>query len=86
MSGLALSTGLIVDNAVIMIETLIDEKKQVACFSSAANRMLPALFASTLTTVVVFIPLILETDSGSELFRGAAIAITASLWASFFLR
>jgi HAE1 family hydrophobic/amphiphilic exporter-1 len=70
LSALALSTGLIVDDAVVVMENIFrhierDKKRAMEASISGTQEILSAVIASTLTIVVVFIPLfMIQGQSG----------------------
>ncbi len=89
MSGLALGVGMLVSNAIIVIENIfrhLEEGKnrnQAAIVGTSEVGM--AIAASTLTTIAVFLPLIYATGIAGKLSRGLALTVTASLIASLFV-
>jgi HAE1 family hydrophobic/amphiphilic exporter-1 len=89
MAGLALGVGMLVDNAIVVIENIqrhIDSgegRKEAA--AKGAKEVGMAITASTLTTVAVFLPMILATGITGQLARGMALTVTFSLFASLFV-
>lgn len=89
LSGFILGIGLLVDNVIILIEEINQNRAsghsvKVACVISAKN-IFPALLSSTLTTVCVFIPLLALDGIASELFKEQAIALIIILGVSLIL-
>lgn len=86
MAGLALAIGMLVDNGIVVLEAAFQELERGASARMAALRgakeMTLPLFASTLTTVVVFVPILLVEGIAGELFRDLVLAITITLLAS----
>ncbi|MEO1255433.1 MAG: efflux RND transporter permease subunit, partial [Bacteroidota bacterium] len=89
LSGFILGIGLLVDNVIILIEEINQQKKagssiKMACITSVKN-IFPALLSSTLTTICVFIPLLALGGIASELFKEQAIALIVILGVSLML-
>ncbi len=89
LGGLALGIGMLVDNAVVVIENIFrhmeegEEKNKAA--SLGASEVGMAITASTLTTIAVFFPMVFARGITGELTRGLALAIAFSLLASLFV-
>lgn len=93
MSALAVAIGMVVDNAVVVLENIISHmsrgvrKREAAMFG--ADEVGTAIIASTLTTIVVFVPLIfVEGVSGimmQQLGGLIAATLTASVLCSLLL-
>ncbi len=107
ISGLAIATGMILDDSIVVIENLahvrnkakernraalaagqerteeqnVEERKSLA--TEATHEMLLALVASTVTKVIVFLPIIFLNPQVRMLYSGLAITVTASLLISF---
>lgn len=91
LSGLILGIGLLVDNAVVVIENydrIVHENpgmpRQEAMLRGA-DEMVPSIVGGTLTTVVVFLPFSLLAKQAQMLFSGISFAVTASLFSSLFV-
>ncbi len=88
MSGLALGVGMLVSNAIIVIENIFrhleegKDRKQAAIAGTGEVGM--AITASTLTTIAVFLPLIYATGIAGRLSRGLALTVTFALIGSLF--
>ena len=89
LGGLALGVGMLVDNAIVVIENtfrLREEGKDRKTSSiMGASQVGMAITASTLTTIVVFLPMIFAQGITGKLTRGMALAITFSLVSSLFV-
>ena len=89
LGGLALGTGLLVDNAVVVLEAIYrrrelgDDKKLSATAGTA--EVGPAIVASTLTTIIVFFPVVYMEGITSQLFRDQALAVGSALLASLLV-
>src|SRR5579871_1465601 len=84
LSGLALATGLIVDDAVVVLENIfrhIERDKQkvaVACVTGTSE-ITGAVIASTLTIMVVFLPLFLIKGQAGQTFSQFALVVIFSI-------
>ncbi|MCM8762106.1 MAG: efflux RND transporter permease subunit [Candidatus Omnitrophica bacterium] len=87
MTGLGLGIGMLVSNAIIVMENIfryMEQGENVEISSSkGTNEVMAAIFASTLTTVIVFLPAVFVTGITARLIRPIAITVTVSLLASF---
>lgn len=91
MSGMALGVGMLVDNAIVVLESIgrvRESRTDLNRFEATvlgAREVVPAVIASTLTTVAVFLPLtFLEGYIGSLLYD-QAFTVSASLFISLFV-
>ncbi len=84
--GLALGVGMLVDNAVVVLENIFRhrEKGESASFSSiiGAKEVVMPITASTMTTVMVFLPVLFVEGIAGVLFKEMALTVTFSLLAS----
>lgn len=86
LGGLALGIGMLVDNSIVVIENIYrhlsmgKDPKEAA--SVGAKEIAGAITASTLTTVVVFLPVVFVSGIIGNLFKEFAITIAFSLFAS----
>ncbi|MBC8358658.1 MAG: efflux RND transporter permease subunit [Candidatus Aminicenantes bacterium] len=89
LGGLALGIGMLVDNAVVVIENIfrhIEEgKKKEEAAKIGASEVGMAITASTLTTIAVFFPMVFAQGVTGKMTRGLALAIAFSLLASLFV-
>jgi len=89
LGGLALGIGMLVDNAVVVIENIfrhIEEGKgRDEAAKKGASEVGMAITASTLTTIAVFFPMVFAQGITGKLTRGLALAIAFSLLASLFV-
>jgi len=86
LGGLALGVGMLVDNAVVVLESIqryLDEGDgpAEAAVRGAAD-VAAAVTASTLTTVAVFFPIVFVEGVAGELFGDLSVAVVSSLLAS----
>jgi len=89
LGGLALGIGMLVDNAVVVIENIFrhmeEGKKRNEAAKIGASEVGMAITASTLTTIAVFFPMVFAHGITGKLTRGLALAIAFSLLASLFI-
>jgi len=89
LGGIALATGLLVDNAIVVLENIARYKEQGLSNKQAAAKgtkeVSGAIIASTLTTLAVFIPLIFVEGVAGQLFHDQALTVTFALIASLLV-
>ena len=89
LSGLALGVGMLVDNSIVVIENtarLRNKGMNVATASvKGASQVAGAIFASTLTTVCVFLPIVFTKGIARQLFEDMGLTIAYSLLASLIV-
>ena len=89
LGGLALGIGMLVDNAIVVIENVFrhleDGKSRKEAARLGASEVGMAITASTLTTLAVFLPMAMGQGTAGQLVRGLALAISFSLLASLFV-
>lgn len=83
LAGMAFAVGMVVDNAIVVLENVfrhleMGKRPHVAAFD-ATREVWGAILASTLTTIVVFVPILLIEDEAGQLFRDIALAICAAV-------
>ena len=86
LGGLSLAAGMLVDNAIVVLENIKrhladkaeDEAIAVVC-ARAAREVASPVIAATLTTVAVFFPVIYVPGIAGEFFRDQALTVTISL-------
>jgi len=89
LGGLALGVGMLVDNSIVVIENMFrhiqEGKSPKDAAKKGAAEVGMAITASTLTTLVVFLPMWFAEGITGKLTRGLALSISASLVASLFV-
>jgi len=89
LGGLALGVGMLVDNAVVVIENIyrhIEEgKSRNEAAKDGTSEVGMAITASTLTTIAVFFPMAFASGITGQMTRALALAIGFSLLASLFV-
>lgn len=83
LAGFAFSIGMVVDNTIVVIENVYRHlemgKQPRRAARDGAAEVASAVFASTLTTLVVFLPVLLIEETAGQLFRDIALAIMAAV-------
>jgi HAE1 family hydrophobic/amphiphilic exporter-1 len=86
LGGIALAVGLLVDNAIVVLENIARYREKGLRVIDAAVRgtdeVSGAVIASTLTTLAVFFPLAFVTGFAGQLFSDQAMTVTFALLAS----
>jgi HAE1 family hydrophobic/amphiphilic exporter-1 len=87
--GLALGVGMLVDNSIVVFENILKQKergieKQKAAIAGSTEVTL-AIIASTLTTVIVFLPMVFVGEEVKLLYGGVAWTVTFALVVSLFV-
>lgn len=89
LGGLALGTGLLVDNAVVVLEAIYRRRESgegaMKSAGSGTTEVGKAITASTLTTLIVFFPVVYMEGISSQLFRDQALAVGFALLASLLV-
>ena len=89
LGGLALGVGMLVDNAIVVLESIDRYRRRDLSPTDAADQgtteVGKAVIASTLTTVCVFIPIIFVEGIAGQLFNDQALTVTFSLLASLLV-
>ncbi|MGB3242549.1 MAG: efflux RND transporter permease subunit, partial [Candidatus Omnitrophota bacterium] len=87
--GLALGVGMLVDNSIVVFENIVTKSEKglnrVDAAIEGSTEMNVVIFASTLTTVIVFLPMLFVSKSMSLLYGGVAWTVTFSLTVSLFV-
>ncbi|MCX5668398.1 MAG: efflux RND transporter permease subunit, partial [Candidatus Omnitrophica bacterium] len=88
LSSLAIGCGMVVDNAIVVVDNIYrhlekgQRPKEAAIFGT--QEMFLSIGASTLTTVVVFLPMLFVTGVVGVMFGELAMIVTVTLLASLF--
>ncbi len=89
LSGLALGVGMLVDNSIVVIENIYRLKNEGMSATKAAvkgaTQVSGAIFASTLTTICVFLPIVFTQGLSRQLFQDMGLTIAYSLIASLIV-
>ncbi|WP_064791683.1 efflux RND transporter permease subunit [Shewanella woodyi] len=89
LGGIALAVGLLVDNAIVVLEN-IDRCRSLGMNKldaavTGTKEVAGAIFASTLTTLAVFVPLVFVDGVAGALFSDQALTVTFALLASLLV-
>ena len=86
LGGIALAIGMLVDNAIVVLENIARKREEGADALTAADEgtseMASAVTASTLTTVAVFFPMVFVQGIAGQLFSDQALVVTGALLVS----
>lgn len=89
LGGIAVSVGRLVDDSIVVVENIYRRKKEkvltLAFIVDSVKEVSAAVTSSTLTTVAVFLPMMLASGSLRDLIAPFAITITCSLLASLLV-
>lgn len=86
LAGLALGAGMLVDNAIVVVESiyrrLAEGESPETAAATGTGQVAGAITASTLTTCVVFLPVLFVEGLAARLIEGIAFTVVVSLLAS----
>ena len=89
LGGLAAAIGLVIDDAIVVVENIVLHRdageSRGAAVQKALHEIARPLIGSTVTPVVVFLPLIAVTGVTGSFFRALAVTMTVSLLSSLLL-
>ncbi|KPK59829.1 MAG: acriflavin resistance protein [Gammaproteobacteria bacterium SG8_31] len=89
LAGVAFSIGMTLDNSIVVIESIeLARRRGLDRFRSAVEgvrNVWPAVLASTLTTILVFAPVLFIKEEAGQLYSDIAIAISAAILASMLV-
>jgi HAE1 family hydrophobic/amphiphilic exporter-1 len=83
LGGVALAVGMLVDNAIVVLENIVRKKEEGQNALDAARNgtaeVSTAVTAATLTTIAVFFPMVFISGIAGQLFRDQALTVTFAL-------
>ncbi|KAF1691219.1 efflux RND transporter permease subunit [Pseudoxanthomonas koreensis] len=83
LGGLALATGLVVDDSIVVLESIAKARERGLGILEAAiegtREVFMAVVASTLTTIAVFLPLVFVEGIAGQLFRDQALTVSIAI-------
>ena len=86
LGGLAAAVGLVIDDAIVVVENIVLHRdagqSRLQAIHSALSEITKPLIGSTVTPVVVFLPLISITGVTGTFFRALAVTMAVSLFTS----
>jgi CzcA family heavy metal efflux pump len=89
LGGLAACIGVVIDDAIVMVENIMVHlsmgQSPTEASKNAVAELTPALIGSTLTPIMVFVPLVFLGGITAVFFRALAMTLVTALFASLFL-
>ncbi len=89
LGGLAAAVGLVIDDAIVVLENIVLHRdagqSRFEAIRSALSELTVPLIGSTITPIVVFLPLISTAGVTGTFFRALAVTMTVSLFTSLLL-
>ena len=89
LAGVAFAIGMTLDNSIVVLENiyrhLSSGKDRFSAAITGVTEVWPAVLASTLTTVLVFLPVIFVDEEAGQLYSDIAVAISASILMSMLV-
>src|SRR6266705_853860 len=89
LGGLAAAVGLVIDDAIVVLENIVLHRdagqSRFQAIQSALRELTVPLIGSTITPIVVFLPLISITGVTGTFFRALAVTMTVALFTSLLL-
>ncbi|MCO4812721.1 MAG: efflux RND transporter permease subunit [Gammaproteobacteria bacterium] len=89
LAGLAFSVGLVMDAAIVTLENIVRCRQsglsQKEAIAKGTRQITGALFASTVTSVAIFVPVLFMKGMEGQLFQDLALTIAVAVSASFFI-
>jgi len=89
LAGIAFAIGMTLDNSIVVLESIEHQRRKGLDRLRAAvvgvQLVWPAVLASTLTTVLVFVPILFIQEEAGQLYSDIAIAISASILTSMLV-
>ncbi|WP_163560354.1 efflux RND transporter permease subunit [Halomonas sp. NO4] len=86
LAGVAFAIGMTIDNTIVVLESIETQRRRgLQRFEAAlagVKQVWPAVLASTLTTVLVFVPIFFIEEEAGQLYSDIAVAISTSILAS----
>ena len=83
LAGLALATGMVVDDSIVVLESIAKARERglglLEAAVTGAREVSMAVVASTLTTVAVFLPLVFVEGVAGQLFRDQALTVAIAM-------
>ena len=83
LAGLAFAVGMVVDNAIVVLENIYRHremgKSRWQAASDGATEVWGAVLANSLTTMIVFLPILFVKEEAGQLFRDIAIAVSGAV-------
>ncbi len=89
LGGIAAALGILVDNATVVVENIIRHHSEGQPLDKAivkgSSEVIPPMFGATITTVIVFVPLIFVTGLTGIFFKPMALTLAIAVFLSLLL-
>ena len=89
LAGIAFAIGMTMDNTIVVLESIEQARRRgldkIEAAIAGVRDVWPAVLASTLTTVLVFVPILFVEQEAGQLYSDIAIAISAAIIASMLV-
>ncbi|GAB58907.1 efflux RND transporter permease subunit [Rheinheimera nanhaiensis] len=89
LAGIAFAIGMTMDNTIVVLESIEQARRRgldrIEGAIAGVREVWPAVLASTLTTVLVFVPVLFVEQEAGQLYSDIAIAIAAAIIASMLV-
>ena len=89
LAGIAFAIGMTLDNGIVVLESIEHQRRKgldrLRAAVAGVQLVWPAVLASTLTTVLVFVPILFIQEEAGQLYSDIAIAISASILTSMLV-
>ncbi|MBQ4250246.1 MAG: efflux RND transporter permease subunit [Clostridia bacterium] len=89
LGGLSLGVGMLVDNSIVVLENITRHfgmgYSSKTAAEKGAGQVIQAIVASTLTTIIVFVPMIFVNGIAGQMFRDMSLTVAFSLAASLLV-
>ena len=89
LGGLAVAIGLVIDDAIIVVEAIMHRLERGEAPEQAAARgtseLAPAVLGTTITTVIVFVPLAAVAGMVGDFFAALAVTLTSAVLLSLLV-
>jgi multidrug efflux pump subunit AcrB len=89
LAGVAFAIGMTLDNNIVVLENIVRHlakgKDRMLAALDGVREVWPAVLASTLTTVAVFLPVIFVEEEAGQLYSDIAVAVSSSIMVSMLI-
>ncbi len=89
LAGIAFAIGMTIDNTIVVLESIAQErksgKKRFAAARDGVDKVWSAVLSGTMTTVLVFLPVLFIQEEAGQLFSDIGIAMSASIIVSMLV-
>ncbi len=89
LAGIAFALGMTLDNSIVVLESIeLERSRGISRLRAAVvgvKNVWPAVFASTMTTILVFLPVAFVEQEAGQLYSDVAIAISSAIFASMLI-